>query len=341
MEPMTKARVAIVACALLALLVACGDVLAEQRKAEAERELNITQNVIEKVRRLVEESENRRAEEPLRRAVELQGRAMREYRGNSFGVTVRLTLVARDFAKRAAKLAGEASENRELVLRELDRTRDILRDARERVGEAGERGAGDLVGTALERQEQAETAFREGRFRLALRMTQMARDLGHKALETVRGEPGARPQRVGDAIEKTDEILSDISSALEGDKPPLLEEALRLQEKAAADFSAGRFGSALKFTLTARDLAQKSFVEKDGPEGIAREIETTRELMTRADRAAMESNSDQAKALVKQARSYLEKAEAHFRDADYVAARAHLKLARRTAEKAIEAAGGT
>ena len=100
---MTMLKVIATVGTALALLAASTDAFGGTRKREAERELKITQSVIAKVRRLVDESENRRAEEPLRRAMDLQNQAMREFRGNGFRNTVRLTHVARDFAKRAAK----------------------------------------------------------------------------------------------------------------------------------------------------------------------------------------------------------------------------------------------
>jgi hypothetical protein len=337
---MTTVKVISTAGVLLALLAISTDAFSGPRQAEAERELKITQSVIEKVHRLVDESENRRAEEALKRAIEVQGRAMREFRGNALRSTVRLTLVARDYAKRAAKLAGELSENREFVGRQLERTRDILRKAREQARDAGEVRVRDLLRTAFERQEQAESAFREHQFRVSLRMTQLARELAHRALEMVRGEPGASPDRVRNAIERTDEVLGRVSRELEGHRPPLLDEAFRLQDRAEAQLGEARFAPALKLTLTARDLAQRAVRERDGPGGIAREIEVTRELLARADRVAEESGSDPAKILVREARLHLEKAEAHFRGEEYVAARAQMKLARRTAERALEAAGG-
>jgi len=339
---MTTVKVVCTVAVVIALLGVCGPVQAQPQpgRGEAERELKITQSVIEKVRRLVDESENRRAEEALKRAIDVQGRAEREFRGNSMRSTVRLTLVAREYAKRAGKLAGELSENREFVFRQLERTREILRRAREHALEAGETRVRDLLRTAYERQDQAETAFREHRFRVALRMTQLARELAHKALEMVKGEQGASPERVRAALERTDELLGRISRELEGEGPPLLREAVDLQNRAETHFDDGRFAMALKLTLSARDLAHKAVGGGDGPDAVDREIQSTRALVERAEAAVRESGSDTAENLVREARSHIMRAEVRFRDGDHVAARAQLKLARRKAEKALEVAGG-
>jgi hypothetical protein len=337
---MRSGRIAAAIVALLLVLGSATDAPANSRRSEAERELQITKSVIEKVRRLVDESENRRARDTLRRAMDLQNRAEREFRGNGFAVTVKLTLVAREYAKRAGKLAGEPSENREFVFRQLERTRDMLRKTREHAGEIGETQAEEILRAAYERQDQAETAFREHRFRVSLRMTQLARELAQKALEMVGEEPGASPQRVLSAMKETDEILGRVSRDLGGTRSPLLEEAYELQDRAEAHLNGGRFGPALKLTLTARDLAKKAVVGPEGSDAVAGEMRSTKALTERAEAAARESGSETAGTLVGEARKHIERAEAHFRDADYVAARAQLKLARRKAERALEVAGG-
>ena len=60
---MRTVKVAVTVGALLAMLAGSADAQGNPRKGEAERELEITQSVINKVQRLVDESENRRAEE--------------------------------------------------------------------------------------------------------------------------------------------------------------------------------------------------------------------------------------------------------------------------------------
>ena len=337
---MRTGKVVAAVIALPLILCSSTDAQANMRRAEAERELQITQSVIDKVRRLVDESENRRARDPLRRAMDLQSQAMREFRGNGFGMTVKLTLVAREYAKRAGKLAGELSENKEFVFRQLERTRDILRKAGERTGEVGDTRARELLRGAYERQEQAETAFREHQFRVSLRTTQLARELAHKGLEMIGEEPGLSPERVLSAMKKTDEVLGRVSRELGDRRSPLLAEAYRLQDRAEAHAAEARLGPALKLTLTARDLANKALGDREGPDAFADEMRSTKVLTERAEVAARESGSETAVALVREAQSHIERAEAHFRDSDYVAARAQLKLARRKAEKALEVAGG-
>ena len=179
--------------ALAVLLAGASDALAQPDVVRARKELEITQIVIDKARRLVEESGNRRAEDPLRRAIDVQRQAAAELSGNGAHVSMRLTMIARDYAKRAAKLAAEPSENKEFVFRELQRTGDILRRAREELRESDDLHATDLLRTALERHEEAESSFRELQFRVALRLTVLARELAHKALDLSVGEPGAGP----------------------------------------------------------------------------------------------------------------------------------------------------
>lgn len=328
---------------LLIALAGASEVWAQSDLANARREYEITQNVIEKVRRLVEESGNRRAEEALRQAMEVQRQAGRELTSNGARAGKRLTLVARDYARRAAKLAGELSENKEFVFRQLERTREVLRRAREDLRGNDDPRVRDLMRTAQERQGQAETSYRERRFRVALRLTNLARELAHKSLDLSGPGPGTAPEEVMRTLNKTDEALRRAAEDLRAAGSELLDEARGLQDRARMNLREGRLGLALKLTLAARDLAERArreLTEGDGPEAVVREIEATRGFLSNAERFAEENDSDEARALVAEGYSHLERAEGHFRKGEIVAARAQLKLARKKAERAMEVAGG-
>ncbi len=337
-------RVIAAAGALVALVVLASSAWAQSDYARAKKEYDITESVIEKVRRLVEESGNPRAEEPLRRAVEVQGQARFQLERQGAATTgLRLTMIARDYARRAAKLAAEPSENKEFVFRELQKTWEILRRVKDGLPDDDRSRAMDFLRSAFERQEEAESSFREFRFRVALRLTNLARELAHKSLDLSSGGPGAGPEKVRRAIEKTDEALGLATRELGGARPPLLEEAFRLQEGAENNFREGRLGLSLKLTLTARDLAERAVrgaAEADGPAAIAGEVEATRDFLVDAERLAKEYHSDEALALVREGFTHLEKAQEHLDKGEHVAARAQLKLARRKAERAMEVAGG-
>ena len=339
---MRKVKIIAAFGALAILLAGASDALAQPDVVRARKELEITQIVIDKARRLVEESGNRRAEDPLRRAIDVQRQAAAELSANGAHVSMRLTMIARDYAKRAAKLAAEPSENKEFVFRELQRTSDILRRVREELREGDDLHATDLLRTALERHEEAESSFRELQFRVALRLTVLARELAQKALDLSVGEPGAGPDMVKRAVEKTDEVLGRVTRDLEGERPPLLDEAFRLQDKAETDLREGRLGPALKLTLTARDLATRALGEavEDGAGAVQGEIDATRDFLSAAGQLAEERGSQEASALVREGHSHLEEAEAYYAKGEHVAARAQLKLARRKAERAMEVAGG-
>ena len=324
-------------------IAGASEVWAQSDLANARREYEITQNVIEKVRRLVEESGNRRAEEALRQAMEVQRRAERELTRSGAMTCKRLTLIARDYARRAAKLAGELSENKEFVFRQLERTREVLRRAREDLRGSDDSRVRDLMRTAYERQEQAETSYREQRFRIALRLTNLARELAHKSLDLSGPGPGTTPDEVTRTLNRTDEALRRAAEDLQGTGSVLLDEAGALQGRARMNLREGRPGLALKLTLAARDLAEKArreSIEGDGPEPVAEEIEATRGFLSSAERFAEENDSDEARALVAEGYSHLERAEGHFGKGEIVAARAQLKLARKKAERAMEVAGG-
>jgi hypothetical protein len=339
-------RVRVIALLVVLAVVAAGaaETRAQSGYAQAKKEYDITQSVIEKVRRLVEESGNPRAEEPLMRAMDIQRQAGRQLeRHGAVTAGLRLTMIARDYARRAAKLAGEPSENKEFVFRELQKSWEILRRVKDEMHDGGPSTAADLLRSAFERQEEAESSFREFRFRVALRLTNLARELAHKSLDLSGGGREADPARVRRAIERTNEVLERVKKELRGATPVLLEEALGLQERAENNLGEGRFGLALKLTLRARNLADRALrggEGGDGPGAIAAEVDATRDFLADAEKLAQEYDSDEALALVKEGFEHLAKAQEHLDKGEHVAARAQLKLARRKAERAMEVAGG-
>jgi hypothetical protein len=340
-----KRLMTITAIAALAMMLAgiCDAFAQGGGLTDARKEFEITERVIEKVRRLVDESDNRRAEDALRRAIDTQRQARHRLSGFEARAGRRLTLVAREYAIRAGKLAGEPHENRQFVFRQLQKTREMLRRVRDELRDENGRRVSDLVRTAFERQDQAEAAFREQQFRVALRMTNVARELAHKALEMTKGEAGKNPGAVENALRRTDEVLGRVSRDLGGERPPLLVEAYDLQATAEDHFREGRLGPALKLTHTARDLAHRAKREADegdGPGAVKREMEATRDFLVRAEGLAQEAGSEEALDMVRQGHSHLEEARAYLENNELVAARAQLKLARRKAERAMEVAGG-
>jgi hypothetical protein len=341
---MRGVRIIAVVGMLAVLLTGASGAWAQSGYAQAKKEYDITQSVIEKVRRLVEESGNPRAEEPLKRAMDIQRQAGNQLeRHGAVATGLRLTMIARDYARRAAKIAGEPSENKEFVFRQLQKTWEILRRVKDGMHDDEGSRAADLLRSAFERQEEAESSFREFRFRVALRLTNLARELAHKSLDLSDGGPEADPERVRRAIEKTNEVLERVTRELRGSKPPLLEEALGLQERAENNLRDRRLGLALKLTLRARDLADRALrggEGGDGPGAIAAEVEATRDFLADAERLAREYDSNEALALVREGFDHLEKAQEHLDKGEHVAARAQLKLARRKAERAMEVAGG-
>jgi hypothetical protein len=162
-------------------------------------------------------------------------------------------------------------------------------------------------------------------------------------MDMTKGEAGKGPGTVEDALRRTDEVLGRVSEDLGGERPPLLEEAFNLQDRAKTHLKEGRLGPAMKLTQTARDLANRArgeSIEGGGPGAVEREIESTRSFLAGAESLAQEAGSEEALTLVKQGYSHLEESQAYLQNKELMAARAQLKLARRKAERAMEVAGG-
>ena len=200
-----------------------------------------------------------RARSELGLAVSLQAEARRVFTNAQYGLAGRLTLEARGHADRAiAILNGPDPDG---VLAQLDRTRDLVERARDRIDECDVPRARGLLRIALQMQDRAESLAHEGRFLAALQLSGSARERAHRALRLCRLE-----EDLGDAasraLERTEDLLARIRERLAQVPDPraqaALDQAIDAQGRARAEASAGRFEASLRMTQQARTFAHRS-----------------------------------------------------------------------------------
>jgi len=151
----------------------------------ARRELERTDNLIERVRSTVSESGDEEAGALLERGTGLQSEAWGAYRQARLAISYAMTLQARNLVNRAALLAHGPLDD-ESVARALEETDRVLESAGEIVASSSTEIAGKLLEKAREHQVRAHDLAERGELRASLAETRVARSLAKRALQLAR-----------------------------------------------------------------------------------------------------------------------------------------------------------
>lgn len=244
------------ACALIAVALVA-PARAQTGADLLQSEIDKTDRRIEQAEALVSATDVESAHLELGRAVELQGRAKSEFAAMHGRNALDLTLRARTHADRAIAIVRQLPDP-DRVLAQLERTRELMERARERIEECDEDRARAMLRAAFDMQQRAEKQARDGRYLAALQLTMSARERTLKALRLCHLEENLK-ESAERALRRTDEVISRARETVaEGDGErarAALERAANQQERAHADYQAGRFAAGLRLTQAARSFA--------------------------------------------------------------------------------------
>src|SRR5262249_43453413 len=193
-------------------------------------------------------------------AVSLQGLAKQAFAQARYSAAARATFDARMHADRAiALLRGLPDPTR--VRNQLDRTREILDRARDRLAHRDVASARELLRIAIDMQGRAEVSFGETRYLAALQLTMSARERGLRALQLCNAGESVE-ETVASAIQRTADILGRVHETVdhvENERArQLLANADSLQARARAEASAGHARLALRLTRMSREQAERA-----------------------------------------------------------------------------------
>jgi hypothetical protein len=173
-----------------------------------------------------------------------------------------------------------------------------------------------MLVTATRQQRQGERALDQGRPRMALKLTFLARETARRARRTAQGgeDPG-RPWVEREMI-LTDRLLEEAHRVGDGEeveeaRVQKLEQARRLQAQARRQLAAGELGLALRLTGQARILARRALRGSEAapaPREVRSMIQTTAELIDRLSANAAEKGDRTALQSLAKAESLLEEA---------------------------------
>jgi len=222
-------------------------------------QLQRTDQRIELAQTMLAGSDHAQAQVELDAAVTLQAQARSEYAAARLRLALDLTLRARARADRAIAILRGPSPDR--VLAQLERTRELIDRARDRIEECDNDRAHALLRVAVEMQTRAEAAAKENRYLAALQLTLSARERTMTALRICKLEDDSQQaseralQRTDAVIDRAREVVGE--SASEQARASLTR-AIEMQAEAWGQFRAARFDAAFRLTTSARSLAQRA-----------------------------------------------------------------------------------
>jgi hypothetical protein len=200
------------------------------------------------------------AQAELGAAQQGQSRARSAFTAAQYLIAVSATLSAREHADRAIAIVRNLPDP-DRVQAQVERTRDIVDRARDRLDACDNARARGMLHVALAMQERAEGAMNDSRYLAALQLTMSARERVLKAmrlcnLDESLSESAAR------ALQRTDELLARAQESLDSgsvlEVRDLLGRAQSFQAQAHAEARLERYESALRLTQGARSLAQRA-----------------------------------------------------------------------------------
>jgi hypothetical protein len=233
-------------------------------------ELERTDERIQLAQSLALGTDNAQVQQEVAAAVVLQGQAHNAYNQGLaasgqlqvqlFHQSLGLTLKARSRADRAISLIRGLPDP-ERVLAQVERTREMLDRARDRIEECGNDRARALLRVAFEMQARAELAVKDSRYLAALQLTLSARERALRALRLCNMEENLR-EAAERALRRTDEVLArarDLVADNGHDQArEVLQRAERIQTEAHAQFRSEHFEASLRLTHSARTLAYRA-----------------------------------------------------------------------------------
>lgn len=245
------------------LVLGMGCLVASTAVAQPDRlaeELALTDRRIELAESVVQASGDASARQELGMAIDLQQRARAAATANQPVIALRLTREARIHADRATAIVrGLPDPDR--VVAQVERTRDLLDRARERIEVCDDARARNLIRVAAEMQTRAEAALREVRYVAALQLTLSAQGRLFRALRACRLEETAQ-EGASRALGRTQEVLDRARAAVDANASAAATQALAraesIQSEASAEFRAQRYEAAMRMTLAARAIAHRA-----------------------------------------------------------------------------------
>lgn len=301
---------------LMTTLCVCAWTSMATAQCDVRGELGRAASLLKRVERPVEQSGSADARELYRAASRRLREAQARARNGDTENACRLARVSQSLSQQAADVSrpdrgSRASGEVEGMLEATDRA---LEDAARRLPPRGAKEGQSLLKSARSQQAEARAAFRDGRSRVALKFTLMARETARRALRPGQGVYIPDSRSASEEMEQTDRFLNEARRILDvhdGGGASRISRAERLQEEARQHLARGRPETALSLTRESRANARRALDDakvNPDPREVNAFLRTTQDLVRRLEPEAKAARHGAALEHLRRARSLLAEA---------------------------------
>jgi hypothetical protein len=223
-------------------------------------QLEMTDEVLERARTVVQSSRNPAALLTLRQAAEIQGTAKQAFTATRYEFAAALTRKARELAKQALAM-GRASEQYEgLVLRALEKAEQLLERAREILSDHDNRNLHTVLESAIENLGRAMEFHREFQYKPALKLAAQAAKAAQKIIQIANQERkyqigfDRNNDNIAQLLERTRSILANCDSEPASN---LILQAEKVYQQAIKWNEEGKPEHALQALKRSRDMLRR------------------------------------------------------------------------------------
>ncbi len=333
-EALHKRKIGVLIAAIF-LAVLFFSTASAQFASDLIRELEKTDQLIERAADATRKAGSIMANQHLDQAVRLQVEAKDSFRRGMFRKSYKLTMYARDQVNRSVAILKSSERNDAIVRRALERTNEILARADEAITESGSLKAASLYETSRKTQAEAMEFFRGNRLRIAFKATLKARDIARRAIaaanSNIDNEGRARRE-----LDKTDDLISkareqSIRLGANGNVSQLLTNAEDIQLRAWESLATGKFRVSLKQTMNARDVTKRALgiMERSSqPDRIETLLKQNQRLIDRLRDVLSDTPDSRASDILETAIAHQENATLAFRSNNLQTSMVEAKAAR-------------
>lgn len=300
-----------------------------------ERELERTDQTLERIADAVAQANVPLAELALEQARELQAQAWEAFRNNHPILASALTKQARERGRVALSLSRQVEQYEGAVVRRLERASDMLDRVAEKLDRSDRQVLRDLYESARNNLVRAWEFYRSEQYKPALKLADQVEQTARKLMQAAGqgGRDDAVYQRrrdvVSDFVGSAHVITSGCESA-EAERQ--ITHARRMLELADNLNEQGQAGQALESLKRAREAAMNAVRECQGADQLERRYQR---LLGETERLAEQAgNNRDATRMLQQSREQLRIAREHMNNANPEAAAAALQAAQLTIQQA-------
>jgi len=315
---------------------------AQQARHRFEQEFRNTNEVINHARGLITSSGLERGSEMLKLAEQIQTQARNMGMSRNFVNGLKLTFSARDKAKSAIMINRQASENENLVRRQLEKTEKVLERIRSSIStDAGHR-IESLYNTAYNNQRRAREFYYNHQLRPALKLSRQVENTLNRLIERLK-EMNGNLERLRNRINRLENKIIRVESMIEdcgNDRAGQILNEVKNRFENMKNRQNNRKLEGIENRLRSMNQHLNSAIEIcQGTNFQTEQLNRLQFEMEKAAASIRESGNKQAQKLFKRAEKNLEKAERFCLAGDSEACAANIKAAQISLRKAKKLAG--